>query len=131
MQPCIYFNILYLCNAAVFFLLCTTGKQGWYLIWSVSMHTHLCMHSNIHVEIRPIKVKESKTDQSYPIKKWGNFDCTWSNLNRTWDNFNHQPIKVTRSVNKDINCHFFGVFFGMKNMWGNAWIKKSKVYLDL
>ena len=74
------------------------------------------------------RYSESKTDQSYPTK-WGNFDCTWSKFNSTW------PIKVTPSVNKvniilqiKINCYFFGVFFGTKNMWGNAWIKKAKYF---
>ena len=88
------------------------------------------MHSNIHVEIRPIKVKESKTDQSYPIKKWGNFDCTWSNLNRTWGNFNHQPIKVTPSVNKDKLSFLWRIFWDEKYV-GECMNKKSEVYLDL
>ena len=129
MQPCIYFNILYLgMHCSSFF--CFAQQVGRVSYLMKCLHARTSVHAKQHTrgnktDQRPIKVKESKTDQSYPIKKWHNFDCTWSNLNRTWGNFN-QPVKVTPSVNKDINCHFFGIFFGMKNMWGNAWIKKAK-----
>ena len=81
------------------------------------------MHSNIHVEIRPIKDR-SKSKNQRPIK------VTPSKNGVTLIALNHQPIKVTPSVNKDKLSFLWRIYWDEKYV-GECMNKKSEVYLDL